>query len=140
MMQKRSPWLWVGLFAALFAIQAWIVPVVIRAVTGAEWFKGSPDEGGDSLPISNERTAAAFSHCNRHLQSRMSHQRFQFSHAPDRSWDIGFDRYMIQASFDVDDAEAGSRRRGYLCRIHYRGGDESDAANWSVAGFEFTPP
>lgn len=139
-MKNRSPWLWIGLFAGLFIIQVWIVPMLIRVVTGADWFKGTREEGGDSHPTSNTATAAAFSHCNRHLATLHPEQRLEFANTPDRSWDIGFGRYMIDASVGSGTAGTVDRQGRYVCRIHYLGGDESDAANWEVVGIEFTNP
>ncbi len=139
-MKHYSPWSWIGLMAGLFAVQAWIVPMVIHGATETEWLRGTPEQGGDSRPVSNDKTALAFSHCNRHLQTIEPGRRFALPSAPDREWDLGFDRYMIRASVRSADSASGTEQREYLCRIHYLGGDASDSLNWTVAGFEFTSP
>ena len=137
-MKNYSPWSWIALFAGLFALQAWLVPMVIHAVTGTEWLRGTPEQGGDSRPVTNENTAAAFAHCNHYLRTTQAAKRFEFPSTADRSWDLGFDRYMIQASVQSDDPSAGAHRVTYLCRIHHTGGDLADFTHWTVAGFELT--
>lgn len=137
-MKNYAPWWWIALFAGLFAVQVWIVPTVIRVVTDTEWLRGTQEQGGESHPVENEKTAAAFSHCNHYLASTQRQVRFEFASTPDRSWDLGFDRYMIRGIVRLTDPASGLKQSEYVCRIHYNGGDDSDFENWTVSGFELT--
>lgn len=137
---KDFPGAWIVLIAGLFAVQTWVVPAVINGVTGTALMKGTPDEGGSSLPLSNEQTQRAFLNCNRHLASREPSAEFAFPTSPAKSWDIGFGRYIVQASVDVDGGGNPARRRDYLCRVRFAGGDEDNPRNWTVDGIEFSQP
>jgi hypothetical protein len=137
---KDFPGAWILLIGGLFLVQTWVVPAVVGGVTASEWFKGTPEEGGSSIPLSSAQTERAFASCNRHLATRESASVLSFAPGPQKSWDIGFGRYIVQASVDVGSAGSESRRRDYLCRVHFAGGDEHDAGNWSVDGIEFSQP
>lgn len=139
-MKNYSPWSWIGLFIGLFAVQVWIVPLVVRAVTDTEPLRGTPEQGGDSRPVSNETTDAAFAHCNHYLETaRAAGSGLEFPGSPSRSWDLGFGRYMIQSSARSRGSNSDETELMYVCRIHHTGGDVTDPANWTVAGFELTP-
>lgn len=111
--------------------------MIIHAVTESEWLRGTQEEGGDAQPVTNAYTAAAFSHCTHHLQLSDPQTRFGVSTEPDRSWDLGFGRYMIYATVGIVNPTSSEATRQYICRIHYRSGDLMNFANWEVAGFEF---
>ncbi|WP_139556248.1 hypothetical protein [Methylotetracoccus oryzae] len=136
---KDFPGAWILLIGGLFAIQTWVVPAVINGATGTTLMKGTPEEGGSSLPVSNTYTDRAFAVCNHHVESSDSSTRARFATSPDKSWDIGFGRYIVQASVAVGD-EIRPQRRDYVCRVHFAGGDEQDPGNWTVDGLEFSQP
>jgi len=129
-----------ALIVSLLAVQAWIVPFLVRQVTGAEWFRGSAEAGGDSVAVSNEWTHQAFLQCNKHLENQERGRTLVFPSTALKSWDIGFNRFMVQGSVDILENEGHAKHREYVCRIHYTGGDEADPGDWSVVGIEFTTP
>jgi hypothetical protein len=136
---KGFPGAWIVLIGALFAVQTWIVPAIINGATGTTLMKGTPEEGGSSLPVTNAYTDRAFARCNAHLQTSDTAAGITFAASPEKSWDIGFGRYIVQASVTVDD-ESQPRHRNYLCRVRFAGGDVQDAGNWTVDGIEFSQP
>ncbi|RYU60460.1 hypothetical protein EWI61_06790 [Methylolobus aquaticus] len=136
---KDFPGAWILLIGGLFAIQTWVVPAVINGATGTTLMKGTPEEGGSSLPVSNAYTDRAFAACNHHVETLDRSTRLTLAPSPEKSWDIGFGRYVIQASVAVGD-ETRPQRRDYVCRVHFAGGDDQDPGNWTVDGLEFSQP
>jgi hypothetical protein len=136
---KNVPGAWILLIGALFAVQTWVVPAVINGMTGTTLMKGTPEEGGSSLPVSNAYTDRAFAVCNHHVETSDPATRPTFSAAPDKSWDIGFGRYIVQAAVTIEE-EPKPRQRNYLCRVRFAGGDVQDPGNWTVDGIEFSQP
>lgn len=137
---KDFPGAWIVLIGGLFAVQTWVVPTVINGMTGSALMKGTPDEGGSSLPVANEQTQRAFLNCNRHLASREPSAELAFATSPEKSWDIGFGRYIVQATVEVSGRGRAPQRRDYLCRVRFAGGDEQDPGNWTVDGIELNQP
>ena len=136
---KDVPGAWILLIGALFAVQTWVVPAVINGMTGTTLMKGTPEEGGNSLPVSNAYTDRAFAVCNHHVETSDTSTRPTFAAAPDKTWDIGFGRYIVQASITIGE-ESKLRQRAYLCRVRFAGGDAQDPGNWTVDGVEFSQP
>lgn len=139
-MSNKPPLFWIALFLLLFSVQVWLVPAVIRAVTDTELLRGTQEQGGDARPIDNEATFAAFTHCNRQLQLTHPQDAFVFPASPERSWDLGFNRYMISGFAEAGDGRMDRGTRRYLCRIQFQGGELTDFLNWKVDGIELLPP
>lgn len=137
---KDFPGVWIALIGGLFVIHTWVVPAVVNEATSTEWVKGDPDEGGSSLPVSNDHTQHAYVSCNRHLEARESPARFTFPAAPDKAWDIGFGRYVVHASVAIDGIGEVAPQRNYLCHVRFAGGDVADPSQWSVDGLELNHP
>jgi hypothetical protein len=133
---KDSPTAWIIMIGGLFAVQTWIVPMMINQVTGTELLKGTAEQGGSASPVSNDQTRQAFAICNSQMKERQQNVRLSFPPEPDRSWDVGFGRYMIRASVEVDNGEQPPEQRDYLCHARFNGGANDDPDNWSVDGIE----
>jgi hypothetical protein len=137
---KECPGAWIAMIGGLFAVQTWVVPLIVNEVTGTEWLKGTPEQGGSNIPVSNDQTQQAFLSCNRHLETREPSARLSFPASPDKSWDVGFGRYMVRASVETIRHDDSPQRRDYLCHVRFAGGEMSDPGNWSVDGLEFSQP
>lgn len=139
-MISKPPRVWIGLFLLLFAVQVWLVPAVIRTVTDTELLRGTQEQGGDAHPVTNDATVAAYAHCNRYLQLSDPHANRVFPDEPERSWDVGFDRYIISGLMEARDERPDSAVQRYVCRIQFKGGELTNYGDWSVDGIEILPP
>lgn len=135
-MSNKSPFLWISLFLLLFAVQVWLVPAVVHTVTDSEWLRGTAEQGGNASPISNESTAAAYAHCNRALSIRSPEVHLQFPDLPERSWDLGFGRFMIAGLATASNEDSTTVTHRYLCRIQHLGGELAEYQNWKVDALE----
>lgn len=139
-MSNKSPILWIALVVSLFFVQFWLVPTVVKTVTDTEWLRGNPEEGGNASPVSDESTAAAYVQCNRHLQLQQPKTPLLFPNLPERSWDLGFGRYMIAGMGTASADNADTMTHRYLCRIRFLGGGLSDNQNWKLDALEAINP
>lgn len=139
-MHSKPPIFWIALFLLLFVVQVWLVPAVIRAVTGTELLRGTQEQGGDAHPVFNDATFAAYRHCNRYLQLSNPQANFVFPEAPERGWDLGFNRYMISGLATASDARSGQSTRHYVCRITIQGSELSEYSDWKVDAIELLAP
>ncbi|MDP3332993.1 MAG: hypothetical protein Q8S55_13595, partial [Methylococcaceae bacterium] len=90
------------------------------------------------LPISNEMTSFAFTHCNSHIKENSNQNAIiSFPEKPINAWSLGNYQYVINAEYSTTkDNQAATSK--YACRITYKNGDSiegaSDINNWSIDG------
>ena len=116
-----------------------IVPFVMRIVH-TQFFTGDPELGGQATAIRDDMTAMASIHCKTFIKQRLAEHASRTFPANDyKAWNIGFGRYLVQSSVDIETADGASRRQNTLCKIRYTGGDEADSNNWRLIGIDSKP-
>ncbi len=138
-MKKYSLLGLVILLIGLILLQNEAILPFVRRIVDTEVLRGNPEEGGQATAINSEKTAQAFIHCNQYIRQQFSDATsIEFPEHASKAWDIGFERYVVQAYVDIGDASGERRRKTYVCRIHYTGGTARPYDDWSVAGIEFS--
>lgn len=114
-----------------------VVPGVIK-IANSRFFTGDPEKSGNAAAISNEKTAMAHIRCNDHISHAFnSLDETEFPNLHYKAWDIGFDRYLINARFSLKAPYDGYEDNTYVCEIKYLGGDESAFGNWEIMGLDY---
>lgn len=115
-----------------------LVLFLVSKVLDTEFFRGTPEQGGQATPIHDERAALAHAFCLQSVARQLGIQQTDTFASPQyTAWDLGFDRYLVRAQIERTDDPTGARR--YLCKIVFRGGDENDINNWVVQSIDFLP-
>jgi hypothetical protein len=105
-------------------------------VLDTEFFRGTPEQGGQATPLRSEKTALAHAFC----AQQVAKERRQGSAAVRTSddytaWDLGFNRYLVKAK--IERADAPTKTRNYLCKIIWQGGNEQAPESWVVQSIEY---
>lgn len=112
-----------------------LVLLIVFKVLDTEFFRGDPDLGGSATPARNEKTALAHAFCAQTAIERLAWNQDRARSLPDyTAWDLGFDRYLVQAMVE-NSAEPGQGQT-YLCKVLNQGGG-SAAGDWAVQSVEF---
>jgi len=115
-----------------------LVLFLVSKVLDTEFFRGTPEQGGQATPIQGERAALAHTFCAQHVARQLNFgQTGTFASPQYTAWDLGFDRYLVRAQIERTNDPTGTRR--YLCKIVFQGGDENDINNWVVQSVDFVP-
>jgi hypothetical protein len=116
-----------------------VVPFVMTVVH-TRFFTGDPKLGGQATAIRNNMTAMASIHCKTLLKQQLAaNESATFPVYDYKAWNIGFGRYLVQSSIDIETGDGASRRINTLCKIKYTGGDETDPNNWRLIGIDSEP-
>lgn len=143
-MNKKKIILFAVCLAGLLALQIKIFMPWMYEIAASDLFLIESKDDANPMPISNDMTALAFSHCNSYINSKIQpEQSASFSSQPTNAWSIGNYEYIINAEVDISSKDAPSTIYQYVCRIQYENGDDMSGANnsenWSIEGITGIP-
>jgi len=137
-MKKYPVLLFILGLAALIMFQGEVVMPLVNKVIQSDLFLVESKDEASQLPISNEMTSFAFTHCNNHIKANLDQNTvISFPEKPINAWSLGNYQYVINAEYSTTkDNQAATSK--YACRITYKNGDSiedaSDINNWSIDG------
>lgn len=143
-MNKKKIILFAICLAGLLALQIKLFMPWMYEIAASDLFLIESKDNANPMPISNDMTALAFSHCNSYINNQIqSEQSASFSNQPINAWSIGNYEYIINAEVDISSKDAPSTVYQYVCRIQYENGDDlsgaGNAENWSIEGITGIP-
>ena len=143
-MNKKKIILFAVCLAGLLALQIKIFMPWMYEIASSDLFLVDSKDDASPMPISNDMTTIAFSHCNSYINSNIdSEASASFASQPLNAWSIGNYEYIINAEVDIASKEAPSTIYHYVCRIQYENGDDLSGANnidnWSIEGITGIP-
>lgn len=143
-MNKKKIIVFAICLAGLLALQIKFLLPVMYDIAASDLFLVESKDTGSTLPISNDMTALAFSHCNSHISKTLGPETpASFASQPTNAWSLGNYEYIINADVEIAGKDAPSATHHYVCRIQYANGDDtsgaSDINNWSVEGITGLP-
>lgn len=144
-MNKKKIILFVVCLAGLLALQIKFLLPLMYDIAASDLFLVDSKDSADPMPISNDMTALAFTHCNSYINSQLdsAENTASFASQPTNAWSIGNYEYIINASVEIASKDAPSATHQYVCRIQYENGDDLSGAgtidNWSVEGLTGIP-
>lgn len=144
-MNKKKIVLFVACLAILLALQIKFLLPLMYDIAASDLFLVDSKDSADPMPISNDMTALAFTHCNSHINSQLdtAETTAAFASQPTNAWSIGNYEYIINATVEITTKDTPSTAYQYVCRIQYENGDDLSGANnienWSVEGLSGLP-
>jgi hypothetical protein len=144
-MNKKKIILFVACLAILLALQIKFLLPLMYDIAASDLFLVESKDNADPMPISNDMTALAFTHCNSHINSQLDSAETSaaFPSQPTNAWSIGNYEYIINATVEIATKDKPSAPYQYVCRIQYENGDDlsgaSNIENWSVEGLTGLP-
>ena len=140
-MNKRNILLFVAGLAALLALQIKFVLPLINEIAASDLFMVDSKDQASALPISNDMTAIAFSHCNTNIKNKLGEETVvTFANQPTNVWTIGNYEYIVNAEVEITPKEGVATNHHYACRIQYANGDDLSGAasidNWNLQGLD----
>lgn len=143
-MNKKKIIVFVICLAALLALQIKIFMPWMYKIAASDLFLVESKDDANPMPISNDMTAIAFSHCNSYINSKIdSENTASFASQPTNAWSIGNYEYIINAEIELSSKDSPSAQHHYVCRIQYEKGDDlsgaNDINNWSIEGITGIP-
>jgi hypothetical protein len=138
-MNKKKIILFIVCLVALLAVQIKFVLPWMYDIAASDLFLVESKDNANSMAISNDMTALAFTHCNTYIRNDMGEEAsLAFASQPTHAWSLGNYDYIVNADVEVSTKDAPSVMRHYACRIQYEKGDDVSGAasfdNWSVEG------
>jgi hypothetical protein len=143
-MNKKKIILFAICLAGLLALQIKFLLPFMYDIAASDLFLVESKDNASSMPISNDMTALAFSHCNNYISSKIdTDATASFANQPTNAWSIGNYEYIINADVEITSKDSPSSTHHYVCRIQFANGDDisgaTDVKNWSVEGFTGVP-
>lgn len=137
-MKKYPVLLFILGLAALIMFQGEVVMPLVNKVIQSDLFLVESKDEASQLPISNEMTSFAFTHCNNHIKANLDQNTvISFPEKPINAWSLGNYQYVINAEYSTTKDNQATTSK-YACRITYKNGDSiegaSDINNWSIDG------
>lgn len=138
-MNKKSILLFVACLAVLLALQFKLVLPFMYQIAASDLFLEDSKDSASPLPISNDMTAMAFSHCNNYIKKDLGEEKsVSFAGQPTNVWSLGNYEYIVNADAEISAKDTPGVMRHYVCRIQYSNGDDTAEAsnpdNWNVIG------
>ena len=126
------------LIVGLYVLHNKAVVPFVMTVVHTRFFTGDPKLGGQSTALRDNMTAMASIHCKALIKQQLpANKSATFPQYDYKAWNIGFGRYLVQSSVDIETADGtASRRKNTLCKIQYTGGGETDPDNWTLIGID----
>ncbi len=143
-MNKKKIIVFVACLVVLLAIQIKFLLPFMYDIAASDLFLVESKDDANPMPISNDMTGVAFSHCNSYINSELGAESApSFAAQPTNAWSIGNYEYIINADVDLASKEGTNTPYHYVCRIQYENGDDlsgaSDIKNWSITGITGVP-
>ncbi len=131
--------LFVVCLIGLLVLQIKVIVPWMYEVASSDLFLIDSKDSASPLPVSNEMTAIAFSHCNTYIKKDLGEDKsVSFAAQPTNVWSLGNYEYIVNADVEIAPKEAPSAMHHYVCRIQYSNGDDVSGAsnpdNWSIEG------
>jgi hypothetical protein len=125
--------------AGLLALQIKFFLPLMYKVAASDLFLVDSKDSASSLPVSNDMTELAFSHCNSYIKNDLGEEtNVVFASQPTNVWSLGNYEYIVNADLELTPKDQPGASRHYVCRIQYANGDDVSGAtnleNWSVEG------
>ncbi|WP_347987562.1 hypothetical protein [Methylomonas sp. AM2-LC] len=138
-MNKKSIVLFVVCLAGLLALQIKFVLPYMNEIAASDLFLVESKDLASPLPISNDMTAIAFSHCNTYIKKDLGEETaVAFANQPTNVWSLGNYEYIVNADAEITPKDAAGSMRHYVCRIQYQNGDDLSGVasidNWNIEG------
>ncbi len=138
-MKKKGILIFVACLAGLLALEIKFILPLIYEVAASDLFLVQSKDNASALPISNDMTALAFSHCNNYIKNDLGEEpSVIFAGQPTHVWTLGNYEYIVNADVEITQKDQASAMHHYVCRIQYANGDDVSGAlnydNWSVEG------
>lgn len=138
-MNKKNIVIFIVCIVALLAIQIKVIIPMMYDIAASDVFLVESKDTASPLPISNDMTVLAFSHCNSYIKKQLGEDKIvTFAGQPTNVWTLGNYEYIVNADVEITPKEAPSAQRHYVCRIQYGNGDDLSGAanieNWTVEG------
>ena len=116
-----------------------VIPFATKVAESDLFFEDDAEEDDAELgSIRNARTDFAFTHCkNAFKEEYEPGEGADLGAANYEAWALGNRTYLIRSSVRVLDEGQKMIEKKYACKIQYKGGEESDPANWTVGGIDF---
>ena len=138
-MNKKTIILFVVCLAALLALQIKFFLPFMYDIAASDLFLVDSKDAANPMPISNDMTSMAFSHCNTYIKNDLGEeQSVVFAGQPTNVWSLGNYEYIVNADVEITPKDAAGSMHHYVCRIQYANGDDLAGAasfeNWSVGG------
>lgn len=138
-MNTKSIILFVACLAGLLALQIKFVLPFINQIAASDLFLVESKDLASPLPVNNDMTAIAFSHCNTYIKDDLGEDTsVTFANQPTNVWSLGNYEYIVNADVEILPKDGAASNRHYVCRIQYGNGDDLAGAanidNWKVSG------
>jgi hypothetical protein len=138
-MSKKRILLFAVSLVVLLALQFKYVLPLMYQVAGSDLFLVQSKDNASALPVSNDMTAIAFSHCNTLIRKEIDEEKaLTFAAQPTHVWSLGNYEYVVNADVEITPKDAPGSLHHYVCRIQYSKGDDvSEASNieeWDLQG------
>jgi hypothetical protein len=138
MKNKKLLLLVVGL-AALLGLQFKVIVPMMYDIAGSDLFLVESKDSASALPVKNEMTALAFSHCNSFIAKEVGEDKsVLFANQPTNVWSLGNYEYIVNADAEILPKDAPAKTHHYVCRIQYSNGDDmsgvANIENWNLEG------
>lgn len=144
-MNKKTILLFAACLAGLLAIQIKFFLPIIYDIAASDLFLVDSKDDASPLPITNDMTSIAFTHCNKYITDKLGTETsVTFAHQPVNAWSLGNYEYIVNADAELLSKETPNTSvHHYVCRIQYENSDDTsgaaDSNNWSVKGIEGIP-
>lgn len=144
-MNKKSIILFAVCLAGLLAIQIKFFLPFMYDIAASDLFLVQSKDEANPMPVSNDMTAIAFTHCNKHISDELgTDASASYGNQPVHAWSLGNYEYILNADLELTTKDAPTAAvHHYVCRIQYDNGDDtsgaSDINNWSIVGIEGVP-
>ena len=138
-MNKKNILLFVACLVGLLALQIKFFLPFMYDIAASDLFLVDSKDAASPLPISNDMTTLAFSHCNTYIKNDLGEDHpVSFASQPTNVWTLGNYEYIVNADVEISGKDAPSSIHHYVCRIQYSEGDDLAGAgnidNWNVGG------
>ena len=138
-MNKKKIIIFVLCLAGLLAIQIKFFLPFMYDIAASDLFLVESKDQASVMPVNNDMTALAFSHCNNYIKAEADeNQNLSFANQPTNVWSLGNYEYIVNADVEISGKDSPAISRQYACRIQYNKGDDTSGANdfenWTVNG------
>ena len=143
-MNKKKIVVFVACLAVLLALQIKFLLPLMYDIAASDLFLVDSKDEANSMPISNDMTELAFTHCNSHISKTLgSETNASFGNKPINAWSLGNYEYIVNADVEISSKDAATAIHHYVCRIQYNNGDDTSGANdfdnWTIGGLTGLP-
>jgi hypothetical protein len=138
-MNTKKIVLFIVCLVGLLVLQIKYILPLMYQVAGSDLFLVQSKDNASPLPVSNDMTVFAFSHCNTLIKNDQGEDKIvAFAAQPTHVWSLGNYEYIVNADVEITPKDAPGALHHYVCRIQYSKGDDvseaSDLEKWNLIG------